>query len=434
MNNKFYLYLSGILLCLGFSFGTQAQSYPYSEDFETFAEYVTPPGWSTSVRINTGLTTKGIRDDFSTLSTVSFNSPEIGPVTTSSAVQFTYRLITQTGYPAVAGVFTPTATDLIDVLVSTDGGTTYDATPLYTISSTNHTPSIAFAEMTVLFPASYATKNVKIKFATRGSSHSASAYFELDAFKVLDIANNDASVTSLTVPAASTQLTANETVTVTVKNAGLNAQTSIPLKLDIAGPSGTVTLNQSTGNLASQATEVLTFTGVNLLASGAYTITATTELSGDEIATNNSKQATTEKVATISTFPYAQGFESGAGGWAHSTTASTGTTKWELGTPAQSTINAAHGGANAWMTDLDADYATNTKAYLVSPPFNFTSLSAPQIKVWVWVDCESGWDAGELQASTNGGTSWAKVGGASFYNSTSTSNSSTIAPPEMEWQ
>ncbi len=118
---------------------------------------------------------------------------------------------------------------------------------------------------------------------------------------------------------------------------------------------------------------------------------------------------TTADALPITVFPYLQSFEAGAAGW--SSGAVTGNNHWQLGSPAQTQINHSYGGANAWMTYLDANYENNANTWLKSPPFNFSSLNAPNFSVWLNIYCESGYDVMILESSVDAGASWQYVSG-----------------------
>lgn len=110
--------------------------------------------------------------------------------------------------------------------------------------------------------------------------------------------------------------------------------------------------------------------------------------------------------AQISTFPYTEDFEAGAGGW----TSNGGTTTWALGTPAATVINSAASGVNAWVTNLTGSYLSNEDGYVQSPVFDFTSVASPSIQFNLMVNAEGSYDGLVLQSSIDGGTSWQNVG------------------------
>ena len=106
----------------------------------------------------------------------------------------------------------------------------------------------------------------------------------------------------------------------------------------------------------------------------------------------------------ITTYPYVEGFEGGAGGWAASGTL------WQLGTPAAVTITGANSGTNSWATNLTGNYLSNSNAILTSPVFDFSAVPNPFISMAIWWHSENSWDGTVLQSSINGGISWQNVG------------------------
>lgn len=114
---------------------------------------------------------------------------------------------------------------------------------------------------------------------------------------------------------------------------------------------------------------------------------------------------------------YFEGFESGPGGW---TTGGT-TSSWQHGVPNGSVINRAYEGTRAWVTNLVGSYRDNEASWIQSPPIDLSAVAAdPIVSFGLVYETESGWDEGWLEVSTNGGTSWTKVGaqntGVAWYN------------------
>jgi subtilisin-like proprotein convertase family protein len=114
--------------------------------------------------------------------------------------------------------------------------------------------------------------------------------------------------------------------------------------------------------------------------------------------------------AQISTFPYAESFEAGAGGWA--TDAGPGDS-WALGAPAAAVIIGASDGTEAWATNLTGLYNASSSASIVSPVFDFSALAAdPTLKMDVWWESEFSWDGARVQTSVDGGANWTRLGAA----------------------
>ncbi len=83
---------------------------------------------------------------------------------------------------------------------------------------------------------------------------------------------------------------------------------------------------------------------------------------------------------------------------------------WELGEPSTSTLNNAFSGDNAWVTNLDGDYASNEISWVYSPAFDITSLTIPIVSFYHQHWLFNNRDAVVFQYSTDNGTSWFKLG------------------------
>ncbi|MFC5271458.1 T9SS type A sorting domain-containing protein [Adhaeribacter terreus] len=122
---------------------------------------------------------------------------------------------------------------------------------------------------------------------------------------------------------------------------------------------------------------------------------------------------------TISTFPYFQNFDSGAGSW----TAGGSNSSWALGVPSKSGISAAASIPNAWVTNLSGNYNNSEDSYVMSPCFNFTSLVQPIFQAKIFWNSEFSWDGTVLQSSIDNGATWQVVGAFGDPNNWYTDNS-----------
>ena len=139
-------------------------------------------------------------------------------------------------------------------------------------------------------------------------------------------------------------------------------------------------------------------------------------------------------ITIISSFPYVQDFESGAGGW-ESGIFSGSVNDWVLGTPAKTIINGAHSGTKAWVTAVTGQYQNNENAYVQSPSFDFSGLTGdPLLSFWHIFSTELTWDAGIIEYSTDGGTTFNRLGvlndpsAQNWYDNSSTNG--PIPPPK----
>ena len=142
----------------------------------------------------------------------------------------------------------------------------------------------------------------------------------------------------------------------------------------------------------------------------------------------------------ISTFPYLEDFETGNGGW----TSGGLSDDWQLGTPAKSTINSAGNGTQSWISGGPAIsfYNYGERSWVMSPCFDLSSLNYPIVSLKVFWELESQYDGGNLQYSTDGGTSWRTIGSSSetnncvnenWYNTRSITNLSGLGNSASGW-
>ncbi len=122
---------------------------------------------------------------------------------------------------------------------------------------------------------------------------------------------------------------------------------------------------------------------------------------------------------------YFYDFEDGDQDWTSG--AISGADHWELGTPAQTNINTAYSGDNAWMIRLTQNYDNNADTWLMSPELNLSGYQEVYFSVYLNIWTENNYDGMILESSTDGGNTWTHVRSddtaLEFYN-----NSSTYGP------
>ncbi len=109
----------------------------------------------------------------------------------------------------------------------------------------------------------------------------------------------------------------------------------------------------------------------------------------------------------INTFPYNEGFETSAA-WTSGGTNS----DWAWGAPSHPLINSAGGGAKCRCTGgLTGSFYNNGElSWLMSPCFDFTTLTYPWISFKIFWETEWKYDGMVLQYSLNGSSTWVNVG------------------------
>lgn len=103
--------------------------------------------------------------------------------------------------------------------------------------------------------------------------------------------------------------------------------------------------------------------------------------------------------------PYFDDFESGASGWMPYVSTQSGT-NWELGTPTTGFTIGAYSGINCWDVNLNDSYSIYAECFLLSPVFDFTSVSTAHISFWTKYRTEYLWDYMSVQYTTDNGDSW----------------------------
>lgn len=142
----------------------------------------------------------------------------------------------------------------------------------------------------------------------------------------------------------------------------------------------------------------------------------------------------------VSAFPYLEDFESGPAGW----TSGGVNNDWTLGSPTKARINSAGSGTNCWITGglTGTVYAGGQRSWLQSPCFDLSGLSSPGLEFLIFWDTEKQFDGGNLQYSTNNGSTWQNVGAfisnpdcytANWFNTPSINNISGLANPSNGW-
>ena len=180
------------LICLLalLSIGSQAQTYPFADDFESYTNYAnlgTQGGYVSDMQVypthgysgSKGLTAQ--MTNFNAKDTAV--SPLIGPITSSSQLSFYYRVM-QTGalYSLSASLYTG---DSIIVAIGSASFGVYNN--VYTITSANHVVSTAFKKITIPV-GSVAGQSGNLRITVKHPSNGNDFFFDLDSLVVRDTA------------------------------------------------------------------------------------------------------------------------------------------------------------------------------------------------------------------------------------------------------
>ncbi|MEI6575983.1 MAG: lamin tail domain-containing protein [Bacteroidota bacterium] len=227
----------------------------------------------------------------------------------------------------------------------------------------------------------------------------------IDDFIIDEKPSQEVGMIALTSPASGCDLTFAEHISVTVKNNGVFPAINFPIRLKVDNGSW-ATENFSLLIMPDSTVSYTFMMASNLNAVGPHAITVVVNLNGDPNASNDTLKASLSKVPYITTYPYFQDFEAAYTGWTSGSI--TGPDDWVVGTPAKATLNNAFSGVNCWVSGITANYQSNSNTYVVSPCYNFSSLTHPYLSVYLNFLTQNNFDAMILEASVND-SAWYKV-------------------------
>lgn len=388
----------------------------------------TSSSWTSDGWLNSGSTGAAKINLFSTGKKEWLVSPGID-LGVSGNYQLEFDLATLTfgaGTGSVLG-----SDDSLAVVISTDNGLTWGNANILGLWTASNTP-VSASGLHVTIPLSSYTGTVRIGFY--GSEGTVDDAEDVDVM-IDNFAIN--LIPACPVPTAVSvgSITAT-TASVSFTSAGSNFIVEY-------GPVG---FTPGTGATAGAGGTVVTGTAspiaiTGLTAGATYHVYVRQVCAGPVYSTNSTPVVSFTTPLIVSSFPYCEGFETGGLGWS-SAIFSGSANDWVIGTPAKTQIAGAHAGTNAYVTKTTGTYSSSQNAYVKSPVFDFSALTIdPKISFWSNFKTETGWDAGILEVSTDGGTTWNKVDatlgtGATFNTATSTnwynssSTSGPIAPPK----
>ncbi|MCI4670945.1 MAG: PKD domain-containing protein [Bacteroidia bacterium] len=233
----------------------------------------------------------------------------------------------------------------------------------------------------------------------------------LDDINIFEPPAFDGQLSRILSPESSCGLTATEPVIIEVVNGGTDTLTSIDVSFN---PDATGFIPNETipGSLFPGDTVIYTFNATaNFAGVGIHTLDAriSSTTPADQNGTNNDQSITVRNLgSTVTTLPYFENFEAGAGGWSSGGS----NNSWAFGTPAKTTIIGAASGVNAWVTGGlgPGNYNNSEASFVVGPCFDFSNVSVPIFEMDIWWNSEFSWDGAVLESSIDGGLSWQRVG------------------------
>ncbi len=113
---------------------------------------------------------------------------------------------------------------------------------------------------------------------------------------------------------------------------------------------------------------------------------------------------------SVATYPYCNNFESGPQWVAlNSENYAYDPQSWQLGLPAQTSLNGTHSGNNAWTLKLDANYINGDESSLFSPRFTISANKCYKLTFFHQFIMERFSDGGAVEMSTDNGATWSTI-------------------------
>lgn len=287
---------------------------------------------------------------------------------------------------------------IVGTITNPNDETTF--TPFDTISIPSNT--VWTEVMVSFFNYNGTDQYIAFKHATQTTY----TYIYIDDFIYEPLPTIDLAVSELIQPITGCGLSSNEPITIKVKNLASQSYSNINVAYSINNgtPVATETIAQT---LNPGDSLVYTFNATADLSSySIYMIKAFVIDPNDEDHSNDTIIKNITNAPIISTFPYFEDFEANDGYWSSGGVLNS----WQWGIPAGTIINSAASGNNAWVTNLSGNYNNNENSFVVSPCFDFSSLTQPYISLKRFVHSENSYDGAALQYSIDGGISWQHLG------------------------
>jgi len=273
-------------------------------------------------------------------------------------------------------------------------------------------------------PAQTITQTFQIKIGEEGNTSANDATplndnddgYTIDDLTINQV-NNDIALVNIISPAKSgCGLTANNPISINLKNYNNTVLNNIDVSYQVNG--GSIVTETIPSIAASQSLNYTFAQTTNLAAYIDYSLNVWIHYAGDTYPINDSiLNYTFHNTPIISTYPYLQSFEADNGNFYTNGINSS----WQWGTPAKIIISKAPNGSKAWVTSLTSNYNDNETSYLYTPCFDVSLLAQPMLSFSHIYNVELNYDYSWVEYSTDG-IVWQKLGlagnGTNWYDNT----------------
>ena len=242
----------------------------------------------------------------------------------------------------------------------------------------------------------------RVYFTSDGSGNGYEG-FAFDNFSIYEKPSSDVEVAEIINPIGNLGCGISGFIPVTAKIVSNGYDTLYNVNVSYSVNEGSW-ITETIDTLLPYNVDTFTFSNqINITSPGNYSIDVAVAHDSDQVANNDTLHGTFIVPELVDIFPYLDNFET------PTTWFIGGTTSWQLGTPAGSTINSAFSDSNAWVTNLTGNYNNNENGYVESPCFDFTSLDTPIVELAVNYNTESCCDGALVEVSLDDGSTWITV-------------------------
>lgn len=414
MMRKHYLYLLTILFL---TVSVKSQIFYVNEDFNTAT---LPAGWNNTAVVGTVPWTFGIdgsdiesgNNNIDNSNFVYFDD-DLQGLSGTNTVQLTTPSFDNTGSSVTLLEFdynyrdynSTSTTDTFYVEV-------YDGTSWNRVFSTQTNDDCGqysqglclagFPKATINISA-FSNVNCQVRF-TYFDGNDWCWYVGLDNVVIKSPFPNDIGVAEVIDPTSGCGLSSTQPVAVKIKNYGTQSATNFNA---VVALNGSVVLNENvTATIPAGDSLIYNFTGtVNMQNVAIYDFAAYTNYTSDG-RNDNDSVVTQIQNEPLNTLTYTDNFEGATSLWKVEGT----NPSWQRGVPANSIINSATSGVNAFVTNLSGNYNSDELSYLVSPCFSFVGgIGDPILSFNMNYNTEVRYDTITFESSIDNGLTWQTV-------------------------
>ncbi|PNQ74628.1 glycosyl hydrolase [Hanstruepera neustonica] len=247
------------------------------------------------------------------------------------------------------------------------------------------------------------------------------------------LANNDVKLVEVTGINSTIDCETNVAAQVVVENNGLNPINTVAVTYYIDGVSSGF---DWFGNISSGESATIDIPSFSL-GSGVHSFSVNTTIVNDAYIVNNDS-------ATFNIYANETGTPNNVNTFENNEDdmlvidEGTSTQYWQRGLPTGTVLNTTESGTKVYGTNLSGNHGDGIKSYLVSPCYDLSNLTSPELSFFMAFQLERDWDIVYVEYSIDSGDTWNILGSSNdpnWYNSNTTAgeNNTCFNCPGAQW-